>query len=72
MTYPQMPVLLMAIVTCPSLRSSPFCTLSSVGVASLIHRSCLGLVKTPMLFLVAFVAAASTVVALMVSKIWPV
>ncbi len=54
-SYPQMPVLLMATVTCPSLSSSPFWTLSSVGVASLTHRSCFGFVKTPMLGLAALI-----------------
>lgn len=45
----------MATVTWPSFSSSPRWTLSSVGVASLIHRSWLGLVKTPMFGLDAFV-----------------
>lgn len=55
LSYPQMPVLRMATVTWPSFSSSPFWTLSAVGVASLIHRSWLGFVKTPMLGFDAFI-----------------
>ena len=43
-TYPQMPVLLMAIVTSPGCRLSPFSTSSLLGDASPTHRSCAGLV----------------------------
>ena len=60
-----MPVLLIATVTCPSLSSSPFCTLSSVGAASLIHKSWLGFVKTPMLTL----DAATVTVELMMTDL---
>lgn len=63
--YPQMPVLLMAIVTCPSFSPSPFCTLSSVGPVSLIHRSWLGFVNTPMLAFDAFGADAADAALLM-------
>lgn len=56
--YPQIPVLLTAIVTSPGFKLSPFCTLSTVGAASLIQRSCLGLVKMPMFALVGFTIVA--------------
>ena len=46
--YPQIPVDLMPIVTSPSLRSSPFLTVSRLGVDSATHRSCAGFVKTAM------------------------
>lgn len=49
LTYPQMPVLRIAIVTSPCFNSVPDLTLSALGPASLIQRSCLGFVKTPML-----------------------
>src|SRR5687767_357645 len=48
-TYPQIPVLRIATVTSPGFRSSPDLTLSTLGVVSLTQRSCLGLVKTPIL-----------------------
>lgn len=56
--YPQIPVLLIAIVTSPGFRPSPFCTLSTVGSASLIHRSCFGFVKMPMFALVGLTIVA--------------
>lgn len=68
-TYPQMPVLLMAMVTCPSFNSSPFCTLSNVGAASLIHKSCLGFVKTPMLALVALAVADAPRIGRLMAKL---
>jgi hypothetical protein len=48
-TYPQIPVLRTSMVTSPGLRLSPLFTSSRVGLDSATHRSCLGLVKTPML-----------------------
>lgn len=39
----------MATITSPGLRLSPFCTASREGSAAAIQRSCLGLVKTPIL-----------------------
>jgi hypothetical protein len=47
--YPQIPVLRTSTVTSPGFSELPLLTSSSVGVASAIHRSCLGLVKTPIL-----------------------
>ena len=47
--YPQIPVLLMPMVTSPSLRPSPFLTLSSVGPDSATQSLCSGSVKTPTL-----------------------
>lgn len=48
-SYPQIPVLRMAMVTSPGFKSDPAATLSAVGSAGLIHKSWLGLVYTPML-----------------------
>jgi hypothetical protein len=48
-TNPQIPVLLIPTVTSPGFKLSPFCTLSTEGVASATHRSCAGFVYTPML-----------------------
>jgi hypothetical protein len=50
-----MPVLLMATSTSPSLSAAPDWTSSSEGSAGAIHRSCAGLVYTPMLGAVACV-----------------
>lgn len=48
-TYPQIPVLLIATVTSPGFKLSPFWTLSRDGVASATHSSCCGFVYTPIL-----------------------
>lgn len=47
--YPQIPVLLIPMVTSPCLRSCPFLTLSSVGPDSATQSLCSGSVKTPTL-----------------------
>lgn len=57
--YPQMPVLLIAIVISPGCKLSPFSTSSLLGTASPTQRSCAGLVYTPML---AFEDATSVIV----------
>ena len=67
--YPQMPVLLIPIVTSPSLRPSPFCTLSSDGSDSEIHSLCSGSVKTPTLGLLSGVLWVSVTVA-MLARFW--
>lgn len=61
-SLPQMPVLLMATMTSPSLRFSPFSRVSTDGSASATQRSCLGFVYTPMFFLAGFSAVAVVVV----------
>ena len=45
--YPQIPVLLIATVTSPGFRLSPFSTSSCEGTASATHKSCAGFVYTP-------------------------
>lgn len=55
MAYPHMPVLLMPIVTWPSLRLSPPLMLSRLGCDSPTQRSWAGLVYTPTLDLVTVV-----------------
>lgn len=60
-TNPQMPVLLIATVTSPSSSEEPLWTSSSEGSASATQRSCLGLVQTPMLALVALVSVVVVV-----------
>ena len=45
--YPQIPVLLIPMVTSPCCKSSPFLTLSSVGPDSATQSLCSGSVNTP-------------------------
>ena len=52
LAHPQIPVLLIPIVTSPSLSPSPFFTVSRLGSDSAIQSSWAGLVKTPTLGLV--------------------
>ena len=63
-TYPQIPVLLMAIDTSPSFKPSPFCMDSSEGSDSAIQRSCAGLVNTPMFDLVIVVVEVADMLTL--------
>lgn len=48
-SYPQIPVLLIPIVTSPSFKPSPLATVSTAGSALPIHKLWAGLVYTPML-----------------------
>ena len=66
---PQMPVLLIAIVTSPGLSDCPLVASSTEGCAGAIHRSCAGLVYTPMfglLTLISVVVGAMVVVVVVV------
>lgn len=52
-THPQIPVLLIAMVTSPSFNACPLFTSSTLGPLSSTHNLCSGLQYTPMFGLVA-------------------